>query len=253
MSLQRLPNTQYYKTTRNRKNPSVLLGFEYEVPLLVGNLVWDDSEEVHQHAYRNHAAFQERLPEHFLRHPDSGGIEVKTPVDDMGQQKRWAAYIFKRMEDLPLQDSEGSSIKTWEHNCGIHVHASQQRCTSDALKNKWKCLLRAIGSDVILRLSHRGISYRQNTDIERSCLRAKMNGRVECRLFNSHPALLLPAIEFSHACVTHILKGRPNNINAFRKTLKRKEYKNINKLFEATLRGDGHNGRPLWKVTDVIS
>lgn len=241
-------NGAFYRT--HRASPSAyVMGLEWEIPFhaavdtICRNVSWHDW----------YAEFKRQKPEHFLSHPDSGGIEVKTPIDNLGQQKRWVKTLQR------IQEKFGS-IHEWDHSTGIHVHLSSNDTSLVSF-----CLIQDMGTRIFggegdkcdgffRRLSHRGRSYAHNYRWEDMALRRKGVGHIEVRSFNSHRELMLPALEFTHAFTKYAMKldnrypeSKASIENFIRYTEGKKKYSSICSLMIRTLNNEGYKGRPLWE------
>lgn len=206
-------------TRDNYTEISGLMGLEVEIPVCYNScpLHTRALQERQQQAYDNSMLFfKKELPE-FLPMHDGGGVELRTPIDNIGQQRRWVKTILRKYEKLCQEVPQRADWATdWSHNAGIHVHY-QFGSKNGVYSQKLRDLL-TINSriwDIFNKvISHRGNSYRENTHVCLTMLRSKPKYRLEFRLFNSHPQLMLPALEFVHSMVEFtkyfVKSGKPS-------------------------------------------
>lgn len=244
---------RYFKTMRDGRGGGrgYLMGLEWEVPFKgMSKLTAPMPDDL-----------MAALPgNHFKAHYDGGGIEVKTPIDDLGQQKRWVKSL------ITAQGKIGDII-AWNHDSGIHVHVSSEDIDTDHVQAVLSKVFGYVGEfhdNFLKRLSHRGISYRGNFMPRESAVRYKGTGHIEYRMFNSHPDLLLPALEFAHSFTKYAGTVRNNytgsgwrhvdaSLSGYLSYIGDKPmYRHIKALMHGVATNKGFKGRPLWRRDQVV-
>lgn len=217
----------HFHTVDTKLKGPLTVGFEYEVPFMYTPdrdmspreqdlNGWSDTVlDVYSHQFADRYGYG--------LHGECGGSEFTSPVfKNIATAKAFARKLDKRMRKDKYADLGGGG------NCGIHVHTSVPagKYSSTVILTVWAMLNRESSSQFMSSFSCRdacdGEYYQQGNSLEwdsgysnwddyqdawgyegedQEMVRLNNGGRtIEYRIWGAFGNLLVPAIEFSHAC-----------------------------------------------------
>ena len=234
-NVKQIPSDGSYKFYDSKKGKSsFLLGFEYEVD----HINWTEKQKeklAYGNMYRGDFAqkkmdsLRKKFPDYNLTFDGSHredsekygkfksiGIEFRSPVGPL------SANIFWANELIPYAEKQNTEFNGKHNNGGIHINIQKNGYTDKAAPKVFEFIHNPSSWKFIKQISKRGVTdnpsvthnerweYAKRKDIKDwpnkivrdkySLITGYKSYAYEIRLFGGHPTVLIPAIQFAHAC-----------------------------------------------------
>lgn len=234
-NVKQIPSGNSYKFYDSKKGKSsFLLGFEYEVDHI--NWTKPEKEELAQSNINRSDFVQKKIDFLIRKFPDyslifdgshyedsekygkfgSMGIEFRSPVGPLSANEFWANEL------IPYAEKQNTEFNGKHNNGGIHINIQKNDYTNKAAPKVFEFIHSPDSWKFIKQISKRGVTdnpsvthnerwkYAKRRDIQDwnggivknkySLITGHKSYAYEIRLFGGHPTVLIPAIQFAHAC-----------------------------------------------------
>lgn len=261
-NVKQIPSDGSYKFYDSKKGKSsFLLGFEYEVD----HINWTEKEKEKLRYTNNErsdfvlkkiASLRKKFPDYNLTFDGSHtedsekygkfksmGIEFRSPVGPLSANEFWANEL------IPYAEKQNKEFNGKHNNGGIHINIQKNEYTDKAAPKVFEFIHSLNSWKFIKQISKRGVTdnlsvshnerweYARRIDTQDwpnkivrdkySLITGHKSYAYEIRLFGGHPTVLIPAIQFAHACfiMAYQTKEKKITIKSFIKWIStRKRY-----------------------------